>query len=127
MEEIIKLTPGDLTFFYSKLDLISNETPSFSVIQKTSLLKKMLTEYEKKGSASFPMFRPEVGKIVEAFKPVSKDTVKSVSEKARTICKGCIFHDDNCLVNIFFVTFKSVELNKQVEFKDLRPNIRIAF
>jgi hypothetical protein len=125
--EKLKLSTTDLVFFNSKFDQISSENPTFLVVQKTSLLKKLLSEHNTKGVTSFPLVRPEVEKIVDSFRPVSKDIVKSVSEKARNICKGCIFHDDNCLVNIIFITFKSVEMNKMVEFKDLRPNIRIAF
>lgn len=125
--EQVKLTAGDVSYFNSMLDQINNENSSFAISRQTAALKRLLTSYQMSGTVSFPAFRPEIGRIVESFQPVSLDVVRGISEKAKSICKGCIFHDDNCLVNIFFITFKSLELKKKVEFKDLRPNVRIAF
>ena len=125
--EPFKLSPTDLSFFNSKLDQITAECSSFAIIQKTSTLKKLLSSYQNEGTISFPTVRPEIEKIVESLKPISLDIAKSMSEKAKSICKGCIFHDDNCLINILFITFKSIEIQRRVEFKDLRPNVRIAF
>lgn len=76
---------------------------------------------------SFPLMRSEINKVIEALKPVSPEIVSSISLKAKTICKCCVFHNDNCLINMIFIAFKSAEIKRNVEFKDMRPNIRIVF
>jgi hypothetical protein len=125
--EQVKLTSDDVTYFHSMLDRITHENSSFAISRQTAALKRLLNSYQVNGDISFPTIRPEIDKIVDSFRPVSADVVKAISERAKAICKGCIFHDDNCLVNLLFITFKSLELKKKVEFKDLRPNVRIAF
>jgi hypothetical protein len=123
----INLTTKELDFFDKKLTEILAFNPSIGANKNIVLLKSKLSECRKSGNHSFPELRPEVENVISAFKPFSKLMAKDIALGAKAVCKGCVFHNDSCLVNFLYIIFKSVELNKNLEFKNLRPNIREDF
>ena len=62
--------------------------------------------------------------IFELKESVSPTEVKEVAEEIKKECRLCMFHADDCFMNIFFIIFKSIEKGVILEPNRVRPTLR---
>ena len=118
-----KLTQEEINCIVGKLKNIKALAPNADI----QSLINMVLEYDSKGTVAYPAIRKRVPEFTKSLELISKDLAKEVAEEIKVKCKGCVFHVEDCFMNLIFIIFKSAELKKQVEFKDLRPNYRGVF
>jgi len=126
--ESIKLTDAELARLESMFDKILTDYPSNSMINKyIHVFKNYLSEYKANGTFVRKDIVQEITFVINYLKVISKETSLVMATAAKESCKSCIFHVDHCMINVFFVVFKSIELKKFIDFKDLRPSMRMIF
>lgn len=125
--ESIKLTESDVAFFRDYFEKLSKGDASLAQQTQLAVLNRMINTYALNGTTSFPTEKESMYKIVAGLKEIPKETAAAIALQAKTICKTCLFHNESCLINLIFIAFKSIELNKEVEFKNMRPNVRIVY
>jgi hypothetical protein len=74
-----------------------------------------------------PELRPELLNIIKTFSLIPKARAESIFQIASSSCNSCIFHNENCMINLIFIIFKSVEIDKFIDFNKLRPAMRMVF
>ncbi|OHD57334.1 MAG: hypothetical protein A2Y33_07570 [Spirochaetes bacterium GWF1_51_8] len=64
--------------------------------------------------------------VIELRNSLSPEDVGEVAEIIKTECRMCMFHSDDCFMNVFYIVFKSIEKDAFVEPNRLRPTLRRA-
>jgi hypothetical protein len=126
--DAIKLTEGELVRLELVFNQILEEYPNNPMINKyINIFKGYLSDYRSNGTYIQNEISQEITFVINYLRNISKELSVALSIAAKDSCKSCVFHADHCMINIFFVTFKSIELKKFIDFKDLRPSMRMMF
>jgi hypothetical protein len=92
-----------------------------------SVLADCINSYRLKKEYLHPELRLEVMDMIESGKIITKSSAGNIARIASLSCKSCIFHNENCMINITFIIFKSIEIGKFIGFSKLRPGMRMVF
>ncbi|MGE5606188.1 MAG: hypothetical protein ACM3YE_10930 [Bacteroidota bacterium] len=75
------------------------------------------------------MAQPELGKeldrLIDSLSAISPEDAKQITDSVKKSCKECMFHIDDCIINIIYILFKSVEIGEHLEFQKIRPGLRM--
>lgn len=108
-------------------DLRSNlvETKSkFSLVSLDKLITS-IDSYQIDNNTSYPEIMKDLRSLIDSLSNVPRDNARTISKIARECCRECMFHADDCFINIVFLVFKSVELGTYLEPNKLRPTLRM--
>jgi predicted nucleic acid-binding Zn ribbon protein len=126
--ESIKLTEGELVRLESIFNTILADFPNNPMINKyIKILMGFISDYRSNGTYVQNEITREITFVINYLRAISKESSVALANAAKESCKSCIFHVDHCMINVFFIIFKSLELKKFIDFKDLRPSMRMMF
>ncbi len=88
-------------------------------------LLSLITAYKKENTVSCPDVLKTLKTYIDNLSFLPGEAVKPVSDVAKQCCRECMFHMDDCFINIIFIIFKSIETSNYLEPKKIRPTLRI--
>lgn len=82
-------------------------------------------DYEEREQLTCPELLESLPRIVDELRGVRESAAKEICDHVSTYCRGCMFHNDACFMNVIFLAFKSLEVGRLVDPNRVRPSMRI--
>lgn len=83
-----------------------------------------IDSYQVSQTISYPEIFKELDSMIQSLTAVSPADAAAISGIAKKGCRECMFHLDDCFVNIIFLIFSSIELEMQLKPNGIRPTLR---
>ena len=126
--DTIKLTEEEIVRLESLFNKVMEDYPNNAMINKyIKIFMGYISDYKSTGAYVKHEITTEITFVINYLRSISNESAIALANAAKGSCKSCIFHVDHCMINVFFVIFKSLELKKYIDFKDLRPSMRMMF
>jgi hypothetical protein len=81
--------------------------------------------YPKDSTIAYPELKRDLHLIIDNLSSVAEENATKIANSAKECCRECMFHADDCFINIVFLVFKSIELGSRIEPNKIRPTLRI--
>lgn len=107
----------------NELTNISNIYPACAPSIKT--LKTAIDGYITADTMAQPELGKDLDKLIDSLSAISPEDAKQITDSVKKCCKECMFHIDDCIINIIFILFKSVEIGEHLGFQKIRPGLRV--
>jgi len=108
-------------------EIINRFSNNIEVVKISNDFKGFIKRYRDTGETSCNGLKPDIQNIIETLKIVPIPLAAKIAQFSKDICRSCMFHNDLCFINIYFIVFKSIEKEKFIGFNDVRPNMRLSF
>ncbi|OHD53568.1 MAG: hypothetical protein A2014_11590 [Spirochaetes bacterium GWF1_49_6] len=96
-----------------------------NVSKHLDFLAHVITVYKSDpAKINYPDILKNSNEIITDLKVIPKEEVTGLVELIKKECRLCMFHADDCFMNILFLIFKSIESGKLFEPNRLRPTLR---
>ena len=73
---------------------------------------------------NYPEILKTSNEIISDLNVIPKEEISGLVDLIKKECRLCMFHADDCFMNILFLIFKSIESGKLFEPNRLRPTLR---
>ena len=81
--------------------------------------------YLQDNTISHPEIIKELQLFYDKLSPVvTNENAKSISDLTKKCCRECMFHMDDCFINVIFLIFEAVRLQTFLEPNKIRPTLR---
>ena len=118
-------TLSDLKGYLNEVKKMSESNPKVSSYIADN--EKAIANYKASETVGVSNANDMVSVRDEMKGPRYKEVASKIAPLCKTNCRNCMFHTDNCFINVNFIVFKSVELDKKVEMSSVRPSMRMNF
>jgi hypothetical protein len=84
----------------------------------------MFDFYQSEHTSTYPTILTDFPSMVKSLSGIPPENAGMIADSAKKCCLECMFHADDCFINIIFLTFKSLELNITMQPNKIRPTWR---